>query len=137
MSKHMDHVHRIKVASERDDLKQQKLTDIFLSKSKSKLPTTSRDERFMLARRISLWYSKDLLPFSMVEYKGFTDFWNALNVGIPLPSRHTISIAALDDMFTCMKKELISIISTSEGSLIAHNLTISCKNTCKFKKLLM
>lgn len=133
----MDHVHRIKVASERDDLKQQKLTDIFLSKSKSKLPTTSRDERFMLARRISLWYSKDLLPFSMVEYKGFTDFWNALNVGIPLPSRHTISIAALDDMFTCMKKELISIISTSEGSLIAHNLTISCKNTCKFKKLLM
>lgn len=118
----MDHVHRIKVASERDDLKQQKLTDIFLSKSKSKLPTTSRDERFMLARRISLWYSKDLLPFSMVEYKGFTDFWNALNVGIPLPSRHTISIAALDDMFTCMKKELISIISTSEGSLIAHNL---------------
>lgn len=50
----------------------------------------------MLARRLSLWYSRDLLPFSMVEYQGFIDFWNAIGVGIP---RQTISIGALDDMY--------------------------------------
>lgn len=112
----MAHAHRINITSDHEDLKQQKLTDVFLSKSKSSMPANSKDERFMLARRLSLWYSRDLLPFSMVEYKGFNDFWNALNVGIPLPSRHTLSIGALDDMYTCMKKELINIISISGGN---------------------
>lgn len=112
----MSHAHRINVASEHEELKQQKLTDVFLSKSKSTIPGNSKDERFMLARRICLWFSRDLMPFSMVEYKGFKDFWNSSNIGIPLPSRHTISIASLDDMYTCMKKELISIISTSGGN---------------------
>lgn len=75
----------------------------------------------MLARRLSLWYSRDLMPFSMVEYKGFTDFWKSLNIGIPLPSRQSISIGALDDMFVCMKKELISIISTNAGNVKTLN----------------
>lgn len=117
--KHMEHVHNIKITTEREDLKQQKLTDVFISKTKSKstMPANTKDERFMLARRLSLWLSKDLLPFSTVEYKGFVDLWNALHIGIPLPSRQSISIGALDDMFVCMKKELISIISTSAGNL--------------------
>lgn len=112
----MEHVHRIKISTDREELKQQKLTDVFISKSESIMPVNSRNERFMLARRFSLWYSRDLLPFSLVEYKGFRDFWNALSVGVPLPSRQTISIGALDDMYACMKKELISIISTNAGN---------------------
>lgn len=111
----MAHAHSINITSDHEDLKQKKLTDVFLSTSKSTMPANSKDERFMLARRLSLWYSRDLLPFSMVEYKGFNDFWKALNVGISLPSRHTISIGALDDMYTCMKKELKAIISSSGG----------------------
>lgn len=113
----MSHTHRVNVASDREELKQQKLTDVFISKSKSISPVNSRrhDERFMLARRLTLWISRDLLPVSMVENKGFCDFYNALNIGIPLPSRHTISIAALDDMYACMKKEIIDIIRTNAG----------------------
>lgn len=112
----MFHQHRVNISSDREDLKQQKLTDVFISNPKSKMPVNSQDERFLLARRLSLWFAKDLMPFSMVEYKGFKDFYCALNVGIPLPSRHTISISALDDMYACMKKELISIISTCGGN---------------------
>lgn len=116
--KHMDHIHGIKISTERNEMNQQRLTDMFISKSRSTMPAknNSRDERFMLARRLSLWFSRDLLPFSIVEYKGFTDFWNGLGVDIALPTRQTVSIGALDDMYACMKKELISIISTSAGN---------------------
>lgn len=110
----MSHTHRINIATDREELKQRKLTDVFISKSPAAVPV-SKDERFILARRLSLWFARDLLPFSTVEYKGFIDFWNSLHVGIPLPSRHTISISALDDMFTCMKKELINVIRTNGG----------------------
>lgn len=113
----MQNIHKINITTEREELKQQKLTDVFLSRTKSKMPVNSRDERFMLARRLVLWFSKDLLPNSMVEKKGFIDFWNAHNNGMPLPSRQTISIGALDDMYACMKKELIATISTNEGNM--------------------
>lgn len=115
--KHVKNIHKIDITTDREELKQQKLTDVFISRSKSKSPLNSRDERFMLARRIALWYSRDLLPLSTVENKGFNDFWNSLNIGIPLPSRHTISVGALDDMYACMKKELIGIISRSKGNV--------------------
>lgn len=67
---------------------------------------------FILASRLIIWFARDLLPLSMVEYKGFNDFWSSLHMSIPLPSRPTISIAALDDMYDVMKKELIGTIST-------------------------
>lgn len=116
LSKHISHIHRIDISSERNDLKQQKLTDIFISKrnemEKSKTPS---DEKFILARRLIVWFARDLLPLSMVEYEGLNDFWHSLHIGIPLPSRPTVSISALDDMYACMKKELINRISTNEG----------------------
>lgn len=113
----MSHTHRINIASDRTDAKQQKLSEIFLSKSNSIVPVKSQrqDDRFLLARRMALWFSRDLLPFSLAGNKGFGDFWDSLHVGIPLPSRQTISIAALDDMYDCMKTELKSILSTAGG----------------------
>lgn len=113
----MSHTHRISIASDREALKQQKLTDVFISRSKSLSPVSSHrhDERFLLARRLSLWYSRDLLSFSLVDNIGFNDFWNSLHINIPLPSRSTIAIGALDDMYECIKNELKSMISTNGG----------------------
>lgn len=115
----MAHTHRINIASEREELKQQKLTDVFISKTKSSITVNDhqQDERFILARRLSLWYSRDLLPFSTVANKGFSDFWRSLHINTPLPTRQTISIAALDDRYECMKKELLSILSTGGGKM--------------------
>lgn len=119
LSNHMSSVHRINVTSERNEQKQQKLTDIFISSgSKVQNSTKPSDERFILARRLILWFAKDLLPLSMVDYKGFNDFWCALHTSIPLPTRPTIAIAALDDMYDVMKKKLISKISTNGGKTI-------------------
>lgn len=113
----MSHTHRVNIVTEREELKQQKLTDIFISKSKVALPenSTQKDDRFILARRLSLWLSKDLLPFSLVENKGFTDFWTSLHLPESLPKRQTVSIGALDDMYSCIKTELIRILGKCPG----------------------
>lgn len=116
LTKHMTNTHRIKIASEREELKQQKLTDVFLSKSKAAVNDHRLDDQYILARRLLLWYARDLLPFSTVENQGFNDFWRSLKNHMSLPSRSTISIAALDDMYNCMKKELLSTLSTSGGN---------------------
>lgn len=119
----MSNQHRINVSTERTAVKQQKLTDIFLSNG-NRVPASKKpsDERFVLARRLILWFARDLVPLSMVDYKGFNDFWNSLHLSIPLPSRPTIAIAALDDMYDIMKKELISNLCTNGGKQITFSL---------------
>lgn len=96
------------------------MTDIFISTSGKKTslgqPTDQKkDERFILGRRVTLWLCKDLLPFKLVENKGFSDLWSSLNFDVPLPSRQTVSVSALDDMYSCMKKELITRLKNSGG----------------------
>lgn len=114
----MLHTHRIEVKTEREDLKQKKLTDVFFSKEKNNFTphhsvnkTNSQDERFILGRRIVLWLCKDLLPFKSIENKGFKDFWASLRFDLSLPTRQTVSISALDDIYKCLKNELITKLS--------------------------
>lgn len=113
----MSHIHSVNIVTEREELKQQKLTDVFIKKV-TPLNNKPNDDRYILARRISLWFSRDLLPFSLVQGEGFNDFWSGLQprVILPaLPSPQTISIAALDDMYECMHSELIRVLNQSGG----------------------
>lgn len=113
----MSHTHRVNIATEREELKQKKLTDVFIRKSVSPGSNNNNrnDDRYILARRLTVWISRDLLPYSLIENKGFKDFWNSLHLDMPLPSPQTISIGALDDMYTCMHKELIRILGNIGG----------------------
>lgn len=103
--------------TEREELKQKKLTYVFIRKSVSPGGSTNNrtDEKYILARRLAVWISRDLLPYSLVQNIGFKDFWNSLHLNMPLPSPQTISIGALDDMYSCMHKELIRILGTIGG----------------------
>lgn len=117
------HEHGIQVNTEREEVKQRKLTDIFMSANgkKSTINQSSgqkNDERFILGRRVTLWLCKDLLPFKSIENRGFRDLWKSLNLDIDLPSRQTVSVSALDDMYSCMKKELIALLKNSAGVCI-------------------
>lgn len=118
------HTHRIKISTVRNELKQQKLTDIFISnsnrKQKSSMPS---DERFILARWLILWIAKDLLPLPMVEYRGFNDFWVSHHLSIPLPSRPTVAIAALDDMYDCLSINKICTNGGKKNHLFNHILS--------------
>lgn len=120
LSKHMLHAHGIEVKTERETIKQKKLTDIFITVNTKKTPLSQstsqiKDERFILGRRLTLWMCKDLLPFKMVDNKGFNDFWASLNNDLALPTRQTISVSGIDDMYSCMKKELIVRLENSGG----------------------
>lgn len=116
----MLHAHGIEVKTERETIKQKKLTDIFITVNAKKTPLSQstsqiKDERFILGRRLTLWMCKDLLPFKMVDNKGFNDFWASLNNDLALPTRQTISVSGIDDMYSCMKKELIVRLENSGG----------------------
>lgn len=115
----MLHAHRIEVKTDREDNKQKKLTDIFLVSNGKKTAlvssANSKDERFILGRRLVLWLCKDLLPFKCIENKGFQDFWTSFGFDVTLPTRQTVSISALDDMYKCLKNELL--IKMSAGNM--------------------
>lgn len=76
----------------------------------------------ILGRRLALWLCKDLMPFKVVENKGFRDLWTSLHFGIALPSRKTLSVAAIDDMYSCMKKQLVTKLLKSAGTIPYKNV---------------
>lgn len=100
--------------------KQRKINDVFFStqNSTSTSTTTKRksggtDSSFIFFRQLVLWFCRDLLPLSTVEKKGFNGFWQYLNKAYTLPSRSTVSIGALDDLYLCCKNKLIEILAKS------------------------
>lgn len=123
---HLSNEHRLKIKSQAIEIKQKKLTDIFINHDKgdkTSAESKNLDEKFVLARRVILWYCKDLMPFNSVQNHGFTDFWQAINCNIQLPSRSTLSMSALDDMYFCMKAELLKILNaSSEHSTITFDM---------------
>lgn len=131
LSKHLLHEHGIEVKTQKEEAKQKKLTDIFISTNGNKTSFNhstehKKDERFILGRRMALWLCKDLLPFKLVENKGFRDLWSSLSFGVSLPSRQIVSVSALDDMYACMKNELIARLKNSSGTynynIVGHDL---------------
>lgn len=45
--------------------------------------------------------------------KGFKDFWDYLQNAMELPSRTTISVGAIDDLYSCCKEQLIERLRNS------------------------
>lgn len=124
-------IHRIEVKTDREELKQKKMTDIFFStkegtpasSSSSSSSSKSADDQFILNRRISLWLCKDLLSFKTIENRGFKDFWASLGFGFKLPTRTTVSVSGLDDIYKCLKSELIIKLSDKNIGLCNNNIS--------------
>lgn len=134
LTKHMHHEHNIEIKTDREETKQRKLTDIFITVGEKKTQLNqssnqSSDEQFMLGRRLALWICKDLLPFKAVENNGFKDLWKSLQLGMSLPCRKTISVSAIDDMYRCMKTALVTRLSTNGGMCIDRYV---CYDSIKF-----
>lgn len=118
LTQHLANVHKINIKTHREESKQKKLTDIFLKdeNEKSSTVTKATDAKFILARRIIVWFCRDLLPFSTVENEGFRDFWTSLKFGTSLPSRPNVSTNALDDIHNVLKERLILDLKRSAGN---------------------
>lgn len=120
LMQHVAHEHKIQVTSERIEVKQQKLTDIFVEKKKDDSRKIA-DDKFIFSRRLLVWLCRDLLPFNLVEKEGFINFLNSLNrKRTDVPSRITISNMALDDMYLCVKRKLISYLKETDGTYVGR-----------------
>lgn len=121
----MANVHRINVKTQREELKQKRLTDMFLVKEKEKplKMTGATDDKFILARRLIIWFCRDLIPLSSVENEGFKDFWHSVDSNTKLPTRQNISNNALDDVYKVAKEELIMRLKNSPGNQL-HSFVI-------------
>lgn len=120
LTQHLYNVHKINIKTHREETKQRKLTDIFLTNEneKSSTMTKTTDEKFILARRLIVWFCRDLMPFSSVENEGFRDFWSSLKRDTSLPTRANVSTNALDDIYKVLRERLILDLKSSGGTAL-------------------
>lgn len=111
---HMSTIHKFDIKTHREENKQKKLTEIFLEQKKPS-SSTPKDEKFILARQLVIWFCRDLLPFCTVENHGFSNFWKSLNNSTKLPTRANVSVNALDDVYNMLKQNLLLESKSSPG----------------------
>lgn len=130
LREHLSNKHKIELLTTKSiDKHQRTLTDVFCSVVKKKV--NPKDEQQILARRIVLWFCRDLLPYLAVAGVGFQDFWKSLNIKTKLPDESTLRRGALDDMYLCLKRQLIEKLKT-----IPKHATIGIDSwTDKFKHI--
>lgn len=113
--------HKLDVEKVNESKCQQKLTDLFEKAPKE--ITKKTDRKFLLAREIALMVCLDLLPFSIVNGRGFRQL--CLNRGIivneeEMPAPETISYAALDDVFHFTTCKLTNVLEKRSFHLYYH-----------------
>lgn len=114
LAQHLLNVHEITLFSTREKEKQLKLSNaIFPKKGSANQKPNDPKSSFIFFRQITLWFCRDLVPLSTVEKSGFNDFWKFMNNACELPSRATVSISALDDLYLCCKNKLIERLQNS------------------------
>lgn len=64
---YMQHKHEIFKISKSANKKQKTLTDIFIKGNVRPVESNTKDAKFLLARRMSLWFCRSLLPFNYIS----------------------------------------------------------------------
>lgn len=149
VTNHQTHLlteHNIMPANKAFMSNQRILTDMFststdteigcIATKKKKVDPRER-EQFCLNRQFVLWICKALLPFDTIENIGFVNLWGWLRQSsvVPdafeLPSRTTMSVGALNDVYLCYKAKLIDILKNSceHGTMTLDAWTDKYKRT--------
>lgn len=115
LSTHLSNRHNKLLNTSTRENNQRSLGDIFFPSTKRTKKDNENvvDPNYVFARQIALWHCRNLVPFHQVQKEGFQYFMKSINPKQSLPSRATISIAALDDLYSCVKQKFIEKISKS------------------------
>lgn len=131
LAAHVKSVHKTVVPTSTSIQNQRKISDAFFPDPKKRKENNDRDNsQFMFARRLSIWFCRDLLPYNTVNSEGFEDFWQSMRATIckelpSLPSRTTISVNALDDVYMSDQWEIkTAVLETSARCLQSVDIRV-------------
>lgn len=86
-----------------------------------KIKKSKEDE---INQELAYFIAVDMMPYSIVEKKGFKRFVNCLNPGYTLPSRKTLSETKIPALYECTKENIKGILSEYSSSFLSF--TIDC-----------
>lgn len=109
---HLESKHEITISSTHSVEKQRRISNVIFPNKDSESLREPKSN-FMFFRQLALWFCRDLVTLDTVERKGFVDFWKYLQNTFELPSRSTVSIGAIDDLYICCKNKLIGRLTNS------------------------
>lgn len=96
------------------------MTDVFFSDPETKKRRSEENlekSQFFFNRQYVLWICKDLLPYNLAESEAFRSFWKWMQsyskLPFELPSRGTVSLSALNDVYICFKDKLIQTLAVA------------------------
>lgn len=116
--------HKVMPSNKASAKNQRKLTDMYQSTLEPNAAKKSKVDENQLQ-----FLLKALLPFETVENVGFHHLWGWLQQysGLPtqleLPSRGTMAVGALNDVYFCYKNKLIDVLTESGQITISELLT--------------
>lgn len=96
-----------------------KLTSWFTKCSKGESSTS----QYEINRDLALFLCRDLLPFEVVDKRGFQEFF-AKNFSLEMPTSRTVACTALSDVYLVLKSKVISLLQCSiSGTLMMDGWT--------------
>lgn len=114
LNDHLNSEHKISLAKATDEQNQRKINSM-LTSSENIVPS-KKDAQFIFNRHICLWLCRDLQPFHTVEKGGFLSLFSFLFKWVPfvkVPSRATVSISALNNIYTSLKSKLVTVLQNA------------------------
>lgn len=86
------------------------MESFFPPSKKPKSSPNKADSQFIFNRQLLLSICRDLETFNQVDKEGFRHFWYTYNSTYQLPSRSTLEIGCLDDMYSCCIEKMIDFL---------------------------
>lgn len=134
LTQHITNFHRVAIPSSSTSKNQRKLDEVFFPDGKKRKVSDGQnnpESQYIFTRRLVIMICRDLLPYDLVAKEGFKDFWESVkNSDHIMPSRTTVSVSALDDVYACFKKKLIEQLAAAPP----HGTITTDLWTDKFKR---
>lgn len=111
LNEHLSSKHNVNLVKSTSNENQRKINAMLQSGS-STLPN-KKDAQFSFNWRLCLWICRDLESFQVVERVGFLSLFSFILNYLPfvkVPTRQTISVSALNDIFIALKTKVIEIL---------------------------
>lgn len=112
LNDHLASEHKIVIKKAMVDHNQRKIDNMLSPETDTEIVPSKKDGQYLLNRHICLWLCRDLQPFHTVEKAGFSTLFAFLFKWLPfkVPSRATVSLTALNDIYSNLKTKLIDLL---------------------------